>query len=170
MNTGEFLELLAQNEGKELMFEYRQNEFVPAAYHITEVKSKHIDSVDCGGFAHSYDETVVQLWVSGEEQKDKGMEAEKALKIFNIVDAKTALKRDTPIFFEWGHGDLLTSVYKVQEVENSEGKIVVKLFVPPTVCKPRVALEIAQGNAEGSCCGSPKTGMVGLEQAAGKCC
>ena len=170
MNTGEFLELLNQNGGKELMFEYKQNEFVPMAYHITEVKSKHIDSVDCGGFAHSYDETVVQLWISGEEEKDRAMETEKALKIFNIVDSKTALKRDTPIFFEWGHGDLLTSVYKVQAVENSDEKIVVKLFVPPTVCKPRVALEIAQGNTGEGCCGSPSTEMVELGQAARKCC
>jgi hypothetical protein len=169
MNTGEFLELLNQNEGKELMFEYKQNEFVPAAYHITEIKSKHVDSVDCGGIAHSYDETVVQLWISGEEEKDRSMETEKALKIFNIVDAKTALKRDTPIFFEWGHEDLLTSVYKVEALENTDEKIVVKLFVPPTVCKPRVALEMAQGNSEG-CCGSPSTEMVGLEQAARKCC
>ncbi|MFK7772779.1 MAG: DUF6428 family protein [Saprospiraceae bacterium] len=170
MNTGEFLELLNQNEGKELMFEYKQNQFVPMAYHITEIKSKHIDSVDCGGIAHSYDETVVQLWISGEEEKERAMETEKALKIFNIVDAKTTLKRDTPIFFEWGHGDLLTSVYKVVAIENSDNKIIVKLFVPPTVCKPRVALEMAQGNVEGSCCGSPATGMVELEQAARKCC
>lgn len=97
------------------------------------------------------------------------METEKALKIFNIVDAKTTLKRDTPIYFEWGHGDLLTSVYKVQALENTDEKIVVKLFVPPTACKPRVALEMAQGNAQG-CCGSPSTGMVELEQAARKCC
>ena len=80
MNTGEFLDLLNQNEGKELVFEYKQNEFVPAAYHITEIKSKHINSVDCGGIAHSYDETVVQLWISGEEEKSRAMEAEKALK------------------------------------------------------------------------------------------
>lgn len=169
MKTGEFLELLNQNEGKELIFEYQQNKFVPMAYHITEVKTKHIDSVDCGGFAHSYDETVVQLWLSGEKKKDRAMETEKALKIFNIVNSKTKLKLETPIFFEWGHRDLLTSVYKVQAVENNDDKIVVKLFVPPTACKPRVALEIAQGNSEG-CCGSPMTEMVELEQATKKCC
>ena len=53
--------------------------------------------------------------------------------------------------------------------ENTDEKIVIKLFVPPTVCKPRLALEIAQGNSEG-CCGSPSSKMIGLEQAARKCC
>lgn len=170
MNTGEFLDLLEKNEGKELEFEYQQNKFVPKAYHITEVKNKHIDSVDCGGFAHSYDETVVQLWISGQEEKDRAMETEKALKIFNIVDAKIPLKRETPIFFEWGHEDLLTSVYKVQTIDNQEGKIVVKLFVPPTACKPKVALELANNGASVGACGSSSTGMIELEQATRKCC
>jgi hypothetical protein len=169
MNTGAFLDLLDQNEGKELIFEYKQNEFVPTAYHITEIKSKHIDSVDCGGLAHFYDETVVQLWLSGEEEKDRAMETEQALKIFKLVDSKTTLKRDTPIYFEWGHGDLLTSVYNVQAVENTDKKIVVKLYVAPTVCKPRVALEMGEGST-GGCCGSPSTEMVELDQAARKCC
>jgi len=145
MKTGEFLELLENNGDKELVFEYRENEFVPKAYHITEVKSQHIDSVDCGGIAHSYDETVVQLWISGTEEKDRYMEADKALKIFNIVDNKKPLKQDTPIFFEWGYGELATSVYKVQSLEVGDDKVLVKLFVPPTVCKPREIVEIAEG-------------------------
>lgn len=156
MKTGNFLELLEQNGEKELVFEYRENEFVPKAYHITEVKTQHIDSVDCGGYAHSYDETVVQLWVSGSEEKERYMEAIKALKIFNIVDGKKPLKRETPIYFEWGFGDLATSTYEVQSLEVGEDQVLVKLFVPPTVCKPQ---ELVQESKEkmtnlvgGGCC------------------
>ena len=151
MKTGEFLQLLEQHTGKELVFEYRDNAFVPKAYHITEVKTQHIDSVDCGGFSHSYDETVVQLWVSGNEVKERNMEAEKALKIFNIVDGKKPLKRDTPIFFEWGFGNLATSIYEVKNINVEDGKVTVQMSVPPTVCKPNLELEIAGNTGEGCC-------------------
>ena len=156
MKTGEFLELLETNGEKELVFEYRENEYVPKAYHITEVKTQHVDSVDCGGIQHTYDETVVQLWVSGTEEKDRSMEAIKALKIFNIVDGKKPLKRETPIYFEWGHGDLATSIYNVESMEMSDDRVLIKLFVPPTVCKPRV-VELAEmtnlASAGSGCCG-----------------
>jgi len=154
MNTGDFLNLLEEHGSKELVFEYKENQFVPKAYHITEIKNQHIDSVDCGGNAHSYDETVVQLWISGTEEKDRYMEADKAMKIFNIVDKKTPMKRDTPIFFEWGFGDLATSVYKVEAVENDSNQVLVKLFVPPTVCKPReLVLDVVESDASSGCCG-----------------
>ena len=156
MKTGDFLQLLAQHSEKELIFEYRDNTFVPKAYHITEVKTQHVDSVDCGGFSHSYDETVVQLWVSGNEEKDRNMEAEKALKIFNIVDGKKPLMRDTPIYFEWGFGNLATSIYEVKNIKEEDDKITVQMSVPPTVCKPNLALEIAGSlvsSADG-CCGT----------------
>ena len=169
MKTGEFLELLENNAEKELIFEYRENEFVPNAYHITEVKSQHIESVDCGGFGHTYDETVVQLWISNSEKKDKAMEAGKALKIFKIVDAKKPMKRDTDIFFEWGFGELLTSSYKVQAVENDAQRVLVKLFVPPTVCKPRELLQTVQNMTGTSCCGDGEK-IEGLIHAARKCC
>lgn len=157
MNTGDFLNLLEEHGAKELVFEYKENQFVPKAYHITEIKSQHIESVDCGGNAHSYDETVVQLWISGTEEKERYMEADKAMKIFNIVDKKKPMKRDTPIFFEWGFGDLATSVYKVESVESDTNQVLVKLFVPPTVCKPReIVLDVIESGSSTSC--SPGSG------------
>ena len=152
MKTQEFLQLLENNQGKELLFEYQSDQFVPNAYHITEVKNVHVDSVDCGGNEHSFDETVVQLWVSNLEFKAKAMSAEKALKIFNIVDKKRPLKRDTEIFFEWGDKNLPTSSYKVTSVANEADKIVLKLFVPATVCKPKMALAVIGAKTGGGCC------------------
>ena len=86
MLTKEFLDLLNSNHGKELIFEYAENQFIPKAYHITEVKNVHFESVDCGGFAHEEYQTIVQLWVSEKEKKDKNMETHKAFKIMNIVE------------------------------------------------------------------------------------
>jgi len=166
MKTGQFLNLLENSTGKELIFEYRDNAFVPKAYHITEVKTQHVDSVDCGGNEHSYDETVVQLWVSGNEEKERNMEAEKALKIFNIVNSKKPLKQDTPIYFEWGFGNLATSIYEVKNIKEESDKITVQMFVPPTVCKPNEVSKNMQELAVvggGGCCGPSDGGSS-------KCC
>jgi len=152
MKTIEFLTLLADNPAKELLFEYQGGKLVPKAYHITEVKNTHVDSVDCGGNEHSYDETVVQLWISGNEQKDQYMLAEKAKEIFDIVHKKRPLKEETPIFFEYGDQDTPTSVYTVDTIEENEGFIKVKMSVPPTACKPRLSLNVVAvgGNACGA--------------------
>lgn len=137
MTTQNFLDLLQTGGDKELIFAYAPDQHIPNAYHITEVKNTHIDSVDCGGNEHSYDETVVQLWLSGTEEKGHAMSADKALKIFNIVNSKRALKGDTEIFFEYGYQELATSVYRVNNVQQDGGQIKVHLEVPATVCKPR---------------------------------
>ncbi len=140
MTTQEFLTLLETNPQKELLFEYQSGQIVPKAYHITEVKNTHVDSVDCGGNEHSYDETIVQLWLSGTEIKTTAMSAEKALKIFNIVDGKRPLKRDTEIFFEYGNSSLPTSNYKVATIGNTDDSIVIKLLSPKAACKPKLSL------------------------------
>ncbi len=153
MKTKEFLELLTKNPNHALNFEYEAGKFVPITYHITEVKNVHIKSVDCGGRPDSYDQTIVQLWVDPNEKKDRSMTTTTALKIFNIVDSKTPMKQDTPLFFEWGHGALRTSVYSVESIEQTDQQITVKMFVPATVCKPKYELEMSGSNSCGpGCC------------------
>ena len=151
MTTKEFLNLLDENADKELVFEYRKDQFVPAAYHITEVKNVHIDSVDCGGRPSESFETVVQLWISGTEVKDKGMSAGKALKIFEKVDSIKPLRYNTDLFIEWGDENLPTSNYAIEAVDNGPDKVTLKLFVPATACKPRLELSVL-GNASKGCC------------------
>ena len=153
MLTKEFMDLLNSNHGKELIFEYEKGHVVPKAYHITEVKNIHFESVDCGGFAHDEYQTVVQLWVSEKEKKDRHMEAQKALKIMNLVDGVKPLRQDTEIFFEYGRGDLRTSNYSVERAEVQEDKIVLKMYVEPTACKPSNSLNVK-----------------GLEQVVRACC
>lgn len=151
MKLKEFLDLLKAQPAAELVFEYSPGALVPASFHITEVKNVHVESVDCGGRPDSYDQTIVQLWVQDGEQKEKGMSAEKALKIFDIVHKAKPMQLETPLFFEWGHGELRTSVYEVQDVESRADRIHFKMFVPPTVCKPK--LELATNcQPGGGCC------------------
>ena len=152
MSTQEFFTLLDQHSKKELTFEYATETYVPKSFHITEIKNVHIESVDCGGRPDAYDQTIVQLWVDDLEKVDQAMTAKKAQKIFDIVDRVKPINRDAPIFFEWGHADLRTSVYEVTEVIENEGQLNVRLFVPPTVCKPAFELQMASCKPNSGCC------------------
>lgn len=151
MTTEQFLQTLRENPGKELVFEYRPDFFVPMAYHITEVKNVHIEAVDCGGRPSAYFQTIVQLWVSGDETVERHMLTEKALKIFDIVDKMKPMRGDADIFFEWGNEYLPTSNYRPFSIENIDNQLVVKMFVPPTVCKPKLELELAGCSTVGCC-------------------
>lgn len=151
MTTKEFLSILKENEGKELIFEFQSGQFIPKAYHITEVKNVHIESVDCGGRPAEYFQTIVQLWHDGKEQSANFMTAKTANKIFSTVDNIKPLRQDTPIFFEWGNADIRTSVYEVNNIEITDNQIVMKAFVPPTVCKPKYELEL-MGQCGDGCC------------------
>ena len=151
MKTNEFLDLLAQNPEKPLLFEYETGQFVPEAYHITEIKNVSIESVDCGGKPHSEKQTIVQLWHNGIEIGSY-MEAKKAKKIFDVVDKVKPLTMDTEIYFEYGNKEVRTSNFKVQNVVNQEDKITFKLFVEPTACKPILNLNVLE--QAGACCGT----------------
>ncbi len=151
MTTKAFLDLLANNPQKELVFEYEANQFIPV-YHITEVKNVHFESIDCGGNAHEAYQTITQLWISPKDfLLKKCMTAEKALKIYNIVDGVKPMKKETDIFFEYGYKDLRTSVYSVEAIEETDNQLIIKMFVPKTACKPAQQV-IEKGKAALSCC------------------
>lgn len=151
MKTQAFLTLLEQYPNKEIVFEYAVGEFVPNAYHITEVKNVHIESVDCGGRPDEYYQTIIQLWIGEKVEQERAMTAEKAMKILDIVDKMKPMRRDTELFFEYGYGDLRTSNYQVQNVVELADKIVFQMYVAPTVCKPKFELELAGADSSGMC-------------------
>lgn len=152
LTVAAFLDQLKATPGNELRFEYATAQFVPKAYHITEVKNVHIDSVDCGGRPDSYDQTIVQLWIKEGEDADRHMSTDKALKIFDIVDRMKPMKRDSPIFFEWGTPELRTSVYAVEAIQEDGNLLTFQLKAPSPVCKP--ALEVLEMAVEGEGCGA----------------
>lgn len=154
MNTKEFLSLLSDNKDKELIFEYSKGNFVPKAYHITEVKNVYFDSVDCGGNEHTERQTVVQLWTNPIEVKSKYMGSEKALSIMEKVNSVKPLHQDTELFIEYGNAHVPTSTFSVKNAVVEEESITLKLFVQPTACKPALLTEL-QTVAE-DCCGGAK--------------
>jgi len=168
MTTQSFLDLLASNPQKEVVFEYEANQFIPV-YHITEVKNVHFESIDCGGNAHEEYQTITQLWISPKDfLKRKCMTAEKALKIFKIVDGVKPMKRTTQIFFEYGYKDLRTSIYSIEEVVETADQLIIKMFVPKTACKPAQQV-IEKGKAALTCCKPVETVEEKGKQVLGCC-
>jgi len=150
MKTQTFFDLLNQNADKELIFEYAAGQHVPDNYHITEVKNVHVESVDCGGIAHDYDQTIIQLWVPNDEAAIEPFFAKKASKIFNLVDGIKPINKTTEIFFEYGNTSLPTAHYLVGEVKVEEAQIFVQLVSNAAQCKP-------QATANASNCCEPQT-------------
>ena len=71
MKTQEFTSLLENHTASQLQFEIEPGKLIPATYHITEIKNTVIDSVDCGGNADTYNQTIVQLLVNPNENMRK---------------------------------------------------------------------------------------------------
>ena len=154
MTTKQFLTQLSNYPEAPLLFEFQPGQYVGMAYHITEIKNTHVDSVDCGANTHSFDQTVVQLWISeGEEARDY-MSATKAKKIFDIVQTKTTLLDDAEILFEYGDADTPVIVYPVDQVIQKGERLIVQLKQPQTACKPRLAVAEPVGACKpgGGCC------------------
>jgi len=136
MNTSTFIQSLVQNSGKELQFKLPDGSIISGDLHITEIQNHHIDSVDCGGNAHQYDETVVQLWINENSKNHVEWKTEKALSIFEIVGKKIEYRDDAELFIEFGDSNHPTIRYSVKDIYEGAERMTVDMTVKPTVCKP----------------------------------
>ncbi len=149
MNTSEFITLLAEHQGKSLLFEYAPKMLVGTNYHITEVKHITIDAVDCGAGTDSWKETIIQLWESpGELGKPDYMSTYKALEILRKVGSMKAYEMDALVKIEYGNAMFHTAQLHVTGFETKEGLLILKLSVQPTDCKAKET------------CGVPETAIA----------
>ncbi len=144
MKTAEFLDLLKSNSQKELLFNYNDNRWVGANYHITEVRNVHIDAVDCGAATDSWKETIIQLWESPKERgKTNFMTAFKALGILNKVNRMRSMVLDSTLRFEYGNSTFHTAQLYVADTNIEKGRIVVRLVSELPRCKAEEACGVA---------------------------
>ena len=149
MNTSTFIHHLVSNNAKKLRFTLPDQTVLSGDLHITEIQDHSINSVDCGGNAHQYDETVVQLWINESSEKVVEWKTEKALKIFEIVGEKIDYKDKAELFIEFGDSAHPTIKYSVKEIKSDDEKTNVVLTVKPTACKPELNHERSKIEA---CC------------------
>jgi len=136
MNTQNFINTLISNTNKDLSFILPDDTGLSGDLHITEIQNHKVDSVDCGGNAHQYDETVVQLWINETSDVHAEWSTDKAMKIFDIVGKKLTYKDDAELFIEFGDSNHSTIRYSVKNVRSDAERLIVDMTVKPTVCKP----------------------------------
>ncbi len=157
MKVKEFIKVLEQNTGKELLFAYTRDQFAGANYHLTEVKNVTFDTTDCGGKTNYWEETHFQLWESPKELgKRSYMTTDKILAILRRVDGIKPIRQETELKIEYGNVDFPTSVMPVDKIDKDERRVYVNLFSEATRCKANdvcelTALEV-QGEKEAAAC------------------
>lgn len=151
MTTQAFIQLIKNHPAKELRFAYGPNQYIPGYYHISEIKNGKLESVDCGGNTHAFNQTIVQLWLPDTDKDYEKFTGHKAGKIFDIVQHKTMLDPDAELLIEYGNRQLTTAHYAIGEICHEEHRITLHMYVPGPVCKPRLAWEEGVLN-EKPCC------------------
>ena len=138
MTTQEFIAALRKTPDHQLIFENEAGDTVRAGYHLTEIKSAHFDTVDCGGQTNRWDETIVQLWVPADATENDGhMSAGKFLRIFDKVTSMIPLQLEADVRVEYGDENFFPSLYYVESVTTADGTARVLLAPPATTCKAR---------------------------------
>ena len=136
MKTNEFISELRRAPESQLVFVDGNGHAVHTGYHLTELKAASLDTVDCGGQANQWQETIVQLWVPTNPDNDY-MSADKFLKIFDKVRGMIPLNFDTAIRVEYGDENFFPSTYDVRSITHAEDVTRVLLQAPETTCKAR---------------------------------
>lgn len=148
MNTSTFITTLTSNKGKALRFLLPDETVLSGDLHITEIQHHNVNSVDCGGNSHTYQETVLQLWINERVSTVAEWTTTKATKIIDIVGRETEYISEAELLIEFGDSDHPTIRYSIGEIDESSETISVRLTVKPTVCKPSLNV----GSELASCC------------------
>lgn len=136
MKTGEFISELRRAPSNQLIFVDLGGHAVHHGYHLTELKAVSFQTVDCGGQTNQWQETIAQLWVPSDPDRDY-MTTGKFLKIFDKVGGVIPLNLDAEIGIEYGDENFFPSTYRVQSITRKQGVTRVSLVPPATTCKAR---------------------------------
>lgn len=148
MNTSTFIETLISNTGKKLQFVLPDQSMITGDLHITEIQHHSVNSVDCGGNSHTYNETVLQLSINESSTSNAKWTTDKALKIIDTVGKKSHYHDHAGLLIEFGDTARPTIRYSIRKIEESTDTVSVRLSVKPTVCKP----SLNAGKKMVSCC------------------
>lgn len=146
MTTKTFLQLLEPFPDHALVFDYGGGHIKPG-YHVTEVISASYHSMDCGGQANSWQETIIQLMEPMTTDKPDYMTVNKFLSIYQRVAAAVPVNDAAPLRFEYGDVRLPAVRYAVEQVASDNARVTVYLQRPVVGCKAS-----DRRIAAGACC------------------
>jgi hypothetical protein len=159
-NARSFLEAMEHADSSKLVFMLNGHPLVAPGYHVTEVKALSYHTMDCGGKADQWRETLVQLWNPEEQEEDEFMSARKFLNIYRRVASHIPVDEDAEIRFEYGNLHRPAVNYHVSGLEEQQDKLLVHLRNPTVTCNARDRSIQAEGT-----CFSPTTSPAELSDA-----
>jgi hypothetical protein len=148
MNTQDFLSRLESLPNQSLIFDYGDGQIKPG-YHVTEVMNVTYESMDCGGQANFWRETIVQLMGPGIKDNTEYMTTEKFLGIYRKVVASVPVRDEAEIRFEYGDSLHPAIHYHVSDIRQSRDAITIYLTRPGVTCKGA-----DRKSESGGCCSS----------------
>jgi Family of unknown function (DUF6428) len=159
MKTNEFISALRAATNNRLTFVDLDGHAVHSDYHLTELKAASFETVDCGGQANRWQETILQLWAPPGADCDYMMVA-KFLKIFDQVRGMIPLDPDAEIRVEYGDHNFFPSTYRVRSVTHNRHTTRVLLEPPETTCKARDRRITAHEITDGCCVTAKPSGCT----------
>ncbi len=135
LNWQTFKETLQQNPELSLQFQYAEDRWVDQSYHITEIKSAPITSVDCGGKMNAWTEIIVQLYEPAQKETDRAMKAAKALSIIDLVERSLPLNPLAVVKIEFGNSAFDTRQMLPGDIRVEGDSLIVDLRPDEVQCK-----------------------------------
>jgi hypothetical protein len=149
----EFLDTLRAVESDQtIVFQLHKERLVAAGYHVTEVKAVSYSTMDCGGVADRWDETLIQLWNPSDEPERDDMKVGKFLAIYDRVAEHVPVSDDSELRFEYGDGHGPAVAYHIESLESRGPLILVELRPPAVTCKARDRQNAAAPTNQARCC------------------
>lgn len=130
-----FKSTLERNPELTLQFQYAEDKFVDASYHITEIKQAPIVSVDCGGVMNTWTEIIIQLWEPAVKDSERAMPVHKALSIVSLVEKSLALNPIGIVKIEFGNSGYDTRQMYPGNISIAGDNLIVNLTPDFTECK-----------------------------------
>ena len=151
------LEMLSPHDARELVFAYSDGSQVRAGYHVTEVKAGSFVTLDCGGNADAWNETILQVEDLDTIAGETAMTVGKFRSILAAVGRKVRLDGGSRLTIEVSRLDEPMRIYDVAGIAIEGERTIVRLAARPAICKPR---HRAQQDEASACCG-PSAGKGG---------
>ena len=156
MDTQTFISTLESLPNQPLVFDYGEGRQVAPGYHVTEVMNVTYETMDCGGKANFWRETVVQLQGPGAKDKPEFMSVEKFLNIYKKVAASVPVRADSEVRLEYGDSLSPAIRYHVGAIAELDGHLTIFLTPPGVTCK-------AKSDASSDCCGPTSAKPANVE-------
>jgi len=157
---------------------FTQNErAISPGYHITEVKTAVVDSLDCGQGTDQWQELVIQLLDGNAGSSNTYMQSATMAGIMNQALNNTQVDDSTHLYFEFAPDNASLQKSTVRAIETANNTITIELAITSAQCKP-FQRALASGKAStgaSGCCGSaPKSDKACCEtegiSTASSCC